>query len=237
MVRDMFLCMISLVGVACILSGCTRNVAVETIPLEDLCYIEVVEPTTEEVTTTEVEETTEEVSTEEADTYFNVEGTPVDISGVASENDIFALNYGEHYGTLEIPSCSISTDIVVGANQELVDTNDVCISTMGSFCGDDNPVLICGHKTNSLGKIYDIQVGSHIIVNTVYGNFVYEVTKTGYGNVNSDETNILDEDGNNMLVFDSSARILQVYTCHGEDGGTERFVVRANQIAGTFIER
>lgn len=219
-------------GCCLLLSGCGSNdIKVDTYPVEDLFSIATTEEVTTEITTEEVTE--EVIRSDEA--IISVDGYETNIQSYAYKKDILSQEYGDYFGRLIIPTCNIDTTIVVGANQFSVDNNDVCISTKGSYCGDTNPVLLCGHKTNSLGKVYNIQEGDYIIVKAVYGTYVYEVYYTEYGSINSDSTNIVDIDGNNMLEFDNNLSILQIYTCYGEDNGTERFVVKARQLAGTFI--
>ena len=153
-------------------------------------------------------------------------------------NDIDFSKDGNSYGSLRIPSAGIDTSIIKGASQSLVDDYDVCISTDYSFCGSPKPVLLCGHKTKSFSKLYEVKVGDYIFIETSYGGYVYEVTKTQVGTVTSDCTNILDDTGKGIIVKNKEYRSqpLQIYTCYGQDRGTQRFVVNAKWITGTKIK-
>ena len=206
------------------------------------------ETSTEIVTTQEVTteiETTEELSKPELKiekddkiVYVNYGSLTMKFPKSVKLSSIDFSENGNSYGSLKIPMSDIDTDIIKGASQSLVDDYDVCISTDYSFCGSPKPVLLCGHKTKSFSKLYDIKVGDYIFIKTSYGGYVYEVTKIQVGTVSSDCTNILDDNGKNIIVENKEYKTqpLQIYTCHGQDRGTQRFVVTAKWVTGTKIK-
>jgi sortase (surface protein transpeptidase) len=137
------------------------------------------------------------------------------------------------YGTIQIATIGINTDIKLGATQSSVDSNDICISRQAGYCGSGMPVIIMGHNFNSMSSLPNIKKGAKIIITTNYGVYVYQVTRTCTGTINSDETNILDSKGNALIQREGKSEILQLYTCYGEKGG--RFVVKAKLLKGTKI--
>lgn len=216
-----------------------------------------VEPTTE--VTTEIasetptsEEVASEATTEAEKPKFELE--------VSKDKDNIVVNYGDlhwtmpksvkledivfgkdttSYGVLLIPDAGINTEIIKGASQDIVDDYDVCISTNYSFCGSPKPVLLCGHKTRSFSKLYDVKKNDYIFIETNYGKYVYRVLNTKIGTVTSDSSNIVDDDGKNIIVPNKEyeKQVLQIYTCYGVDRGVQRFVVTAKLIVGTKIKQ
>jgi len=146
---------------------------------------------------------------------------------------------GSQFAKITIPSIGIySTDIIVGATQDLVDTFDICMSTRDSYFGDKRPALLCGHNNRSFEKLFNLKLGSYIFIETDYGGFVYKVTNIEYGTINDEYTEIYDKDGKSLLVENTEYdnQILQMYTCYGETNGTkERLVVTAEQVVGTEV--
>lgn len=196
------------------------------------------EVTTEVITTEELPKPDLEIEKDDSTIYVNYGGLTMKFPKSVKLSSIDFSENGNSYGSLKIPTASIDTDIIKGASQSLVDDYDVCISTDYSFCGSPKPVLLCGHKTKSFSKLYDIKVGDYIFIKTSYGGYVYEVTKIQVGTVSSDCTNILDDNGKNIIVENKEYKTqpLQVYTCHGQDRGTQRFVVTAKWVTGTKIK-
>ena len=146
---------------------------------------------------------------------------------------------GSQFAKITIPSIGLyDTDIVVGATQDLVDTFDICMSTRDSYFGDKRPALLCGHNDRSFQKLFDLKLNSYIFVEAKYGGWVYKVTDIKYGTINDEYTDILDSDGNSLLVenIEYDNQYLQMYTCYGETTGTkERIVITAEQVVGTEV--
>lgn len=182
---------------------------------------------------TEAEATTEEVTTEET-VIEDDSDKDIKIPKSVNRDDIEFGENGSYYGEISIPTIGVKTSVVLGATQGNVDSNDICISRQSGYCGNNKPVIIMGHNYNSLSSLPNIKKGAKIIITTTYGVYVYKVTDTVVGTINSDETNILNDKGNALIQRDGKSEILQVYTCYGEKGG--RFVVKAKKIKGTKIK-
>lgn len=195
--------------------------------------------TTEDETTEQItEQGTAEKSTEQKTEIDNTtieddSDKNIEIPKEVSIDDVHFGDNGTYYGEISIPTIGVKTSVVLGATQGNVDSNDVCVSRQGGYCGSGKPVIIMGHNYNSLSSLPKIRKGAKIIITTTYGVYVYKVTDMSVGKINSDETNILNDKGNPLIQRDGKKEILQVYTCYGEKGG--RFVVKAKKVKGTKI--
>jgi LPXTG-site transpeptidase (sortase) family protein len=214
------------------------------------------EPTTEqivEIPTTESTTEEEPIITEEV--YMLSDDTPT----ITETDETFTVSFnsssytyyksigqteiafptqGEKYADIIIPSIEVNTEVIKGSTQELVDTYDTVISGKASYCGTKKPVLICGHKTKSFSKLKYLVKGNYILVQTIYGGYLYQVTQTAVGTVNAENNNIVDESDNNLLSFDieTDRQLLQLYTCFDDAlTGKQRVVVIAELIKGTEI--
>ena len=142
-------------------------------------------------------------------------------------------------GKIYIPSINIDgEDIIVGATQEIVDSNDICMSTRCSYFGDKRPSLLCGHNNRSFQGLFNLHEDSYIFIETEYGGWVYKVKHLEYGTINDDYTEIYDGEGKSLIVENKEydSQILQLYTCFGDTLGThERLVVTAEMVVGTKL--
>ena len=153
-----------------------------------------------------------------------------------SVRDIKLPGLGEKYADIEIPSLGISSEIVRGSTQEIVDTNDIVISGKAGFCGGGTPIVICGHRTGSLKELKNIKANAEINITTNYGTYKYRVVSLRIGTVNAEGNNIETNDGEQLLRFNGGVEDLYIYTCYdGDTTSNKRYVVKAEYVKGTKI--
>ena len=205
------------------------------------------QPTTEITTELTTEVITETTEAEEIPNIFNVDEDDENFTININDNyytfpkqvnysDIAFPDLGYKYAEIHIPRVQINAEVYKGSTQDNVDTYDTVISGIASYCGSNKPIIICGHKTRSFAELKHIEVDDKIFIQTNYGGYLYNVIQSQKGTVNSEKTNIEDEDGNELLNFDGETEELFLYTCYDDaDTGLERWVIKAEKIIGTQI--
>lgn len=151
-----------------------------------------------------VEQSTQDILNEENNTE------------VASKNeDIILLN-----NSITIPNVCTNVLLSVGSTQKDVDNNDICIMTEAnnSNFGDNKvrPILLGGHNTKSLKRLYNANINDVITVRYNSVNYMYKII---YSNeCTSDGKRLYDIDtGINMLDFSYEQESIYIYTCYGQN--------------------
>lgn len=122
--------------------------------------------------------------------------------------------------SITIPDVCTNALLSVGSTQEAVDTNDICIMTEAnnSNFGDNKvrPILLGGHNTKSLKRLYNANINDVITVRYNSVNYTYKII---YSNeCTSDGKRLYDIDsGTNMLDYYVDQEILYIYTCYGNN--------------------
>lgn len=114
-------------------------------------------------------------------------------------------NYGELFGTIEIPSVNIDISLYHG--------EDLSILLYGAghhagsyFPGEGGTIIIAAH--NTWGQFYtlpQVDIGDKVIIKTNYGTYTYEIDKTEVANAI--------ELGNNLTIK-TDLETLMLYTCY-----------------------
>lgn len=137
-------------------------------------------------------------------------------------------SYGEAFGTIEIPSVSISSVIYHGETLAILKYGTGHHG--GSyFPGEGGTVVIAGH--NSKAQFYNlpqVKKGDQIIIETVYGKYTYEVDRTEIA-----EAKVLGEN----LTISKEEETIMLYTCYpvGVPGfKTKRFVVYGHLVGEEY---
>lgn len=132
-------------------------------------------------------------------------------------------SWGTQFGRLIIPSISVDIPIYHGDDTpQLVDGAGHSPGTR--FPGEGGSILLAAH--NSKGLFYtlpQIQNGDRVKVETIYGNYEYEVYKT----------EIVDYRNKDAVEIQNDEEILMLYTCYPVDNiwyVNERFVVYAKLV-------
>lgn len=77
------------------------------------------------------------------------------------------------------------------------------------FCGQGGKTVLSAHVTRHFYEIEDTAVGTRITLNTVYGDYVYEVS----------EIKIFNYKDNSVIKQDGSKNTLVMYTCYPRKNG------------------
>ena len=121
------------------------------------------------------------------------------------------------WGTLEIPSLKIKTNIYRG-NEKLLNYG-LLHHKESYFPGDKGTILIMGNN-EYLKNISKLKTKDEIIIKTVYGTFKYKVEKTRIKNA---------EEFSNSLEIKNNEESLILYTTYPDTKGykTDRLVIYA----------
>lgn len=144
-------------------------------------------------------------------------------------SEIEMPQYGTIFGNLTIEGTSVNADLFFGdGNREL--KNGVGMYNGSHIPGYGSTCLIGGHNNSYFSDLKNAQLGSKITINTNYGQYVYEITKTEV-----------------LMAKDSSAwdpksetENVVLYTCYPFDmlGLTpQRYFVYGTYVSGPKIEK
>ena len=94
------------------------------------------------------------------------------------------------------------------------------------FCGQGGKTVLSAHVTRHFYEIEDTAVGTRITMDTVYGEYVYEVS----------EIKIFNYKDNTLIKQDGSENTLGMYTCYPRKNGyqtkTERIALVCTMVSG-----
>ncbi len=139
---------------------------------------------------------------------------------------------GDCFGTISIPVVDVTMDLYMG------DTNKILRKGVGLFYGSYLPgyegkSIMCGH--NSEGYLADLvtyaksnsMIGQQILVNTSYGDYVYEIY----------ETQILDNEDTTYFTTSYDTSTLILYSCMETTYTNERIYFVAKKLSGPVLTR
>ncbi len=139
---------------------------------------------------------------------------------------------GDCFGTISIPVVDTTMDLYMG------DTNKILRKGVGLFYGSYLPgyegkSIMCGH--NSTGYLADLvtyaksnsMIGEQILVNTTYGDYVYEIY----------ETKILDNEDTTYFTTSYDTSTLILYSCMETTYTNERIYFVAKKLSGPVLTR
>lgn len=155
-----------------------------------------------------------------------------DLSGTADFNSFKEQLYaGFEIGSISIPRLGVSEVIRYGG-QAQIDIG-ICLYDQMDMPGSDGVALACAHNYNPSWKIGGIRVGDRIVLDTVYGNFVYEAYEA-----------LINNEGGNIVwmrdtYFNANPTDLVLMTCYpfnadGADG--RRYLIRCKQVSGPSLK-
>lgn len=132
--------------------------------------------------------------------------------------------FGDKYAELRIESAGIVSPIYVGDSEEILlqGTGQYYGSV---FPGDIGNTVLAGHRNSVFVTLGEAEIGDEIIMDTSYGEYVYEIieTKITKGNDQS-------------ILAQTDESILTVYTCYPFDYigySPDRYSVIAKLVEGT----
>lgn len=130
----------------------------------------------------------------------------------------FTAAYGEAIGLLEVPKLGKELPIVEGTDPDAL-MKGVGHLTDSVFPGQNEQILLSGHRDTVFKKFAELEVGDTFIVQMPYGEYEYEIRDTEI--VDADDTTVIRSMGEEVLV---------VSTCYPFDAlgaAPERFVFYA----------
>lgn len=176
-----------------------------------------------------IESTNQEVEKEDKVENANeipiVEQTTINEIPITSRdsNDLYA-NDGETIGTIKCDRVGLYTAITYGDSQSNIDLYDVTQQYNLQINSSAN-VLLAGHNNKSFAKLFTMIKGDILQIHSYYGDFTYVVTSIAYGIKTDDDSNIVDEQGNQLYDAYSRENKIIMYTCGSSPN--DRLVVTA----------
>ncbi|MCS0788062.1 class D sortase [Cytobacillus firmus] len=117
--------------------------------------------------------------------------------GQAKMVDQFSPKENDVIGVLNIPKLERSLPIIEGTDEEMLEKGvGHYSSTM--FPGQDEQILLSGHRDTVFRKFGELEIGDRLIVEMPYGEFEYEIRKTEI--VASDNTTVIGPKGEEVLT-------------------------------------
>ena len=141
------------------------------------------------------------------------------------------------YATLRCESAGINAPIVWGYGQ--LDNNSIiCQGSDTYIFGTSGTKVLASHNNGIFSRLQYVSVGDRFVIDTNYGQFVYEVVSCRVGTMNRVSTSaegypqgfIYADDGTSLVELNSAVDALYAYTCYpfGSTGNTsQRLVVKA----------
>lgn len=163
-------------------------------------------------------EKNKKTSLAEAEERINQNQIEEDIQNEKTPAELFEAAYGEAFATLEIPKLNKTLPIVEGTDADALDKG-VGHLVNSVFPGENEQVLLSGHRDTVFRSFDQIEVGDQFIVNMPYGKFTYEIKETEI--VHKDDTSVIRSMGEEVLV------VTTCYPFHMVGKAPERFVTYA----------
>jgi sortase A len=111
--------------------------------------------------------------------------------------DNFSAVYNEPLGTVEIPKLNRTLPLIEGTDAYVLDQGVGHYSTT-VFPGQNEQILISGHRDTVFRNFDKLEIGDYFILNMPYGSYTYEIRDTVI--VHSDDTTVIRKMGEEVLV-------------------------------------
>jgi sortase A len=135
----------------------------------------------------------QEQSLEEARERLEQDGSSTE----ASNAQDFTPAYGEAIGLLEVPKLGKELPIVEGTDPDAL-MKGVGHLTDSVFPGQNEQILLAGHRDTVFKRFAELEVGDTFIVHLPYGEYEYEIRNTEI--VDADDTTVIRSMGEEVLV-------------------------------------
>ena len=136
--------------------------------------------------------------------------------------------YGDKFAELSIDSLKMKSVPVFNCDDYLQLGYGWGRSFYSRYPGEGGKILLAGHLyTNS--ALYNIKIGSEIVLKTTYGTFRYSVT----------QTKVVNESDSSVMAPDDTKEQLVMYTCYPYfviGHHTQRFVVISSLKSGPIVK-
>ena len=129
--------------------------------------------------------------------------------------------YGERYATIKIDALDIELPLYFGDKLSIL-RYGVGQSSGGYFPGEGGSIICMGHNTSGfLRKLPEIEIGTKIEINAVYGDYTYTVY----------DTKVVPQTQLDAVPVQREQEILMLYTCYPVNSighAKNRFIVYAS---------
>ncbi|HEX7065524.1 MAG TPA: class D sortase [Bacillales bacterium] len=161
-------------------------------------------------------------SLEKAQT-ITVAETPLQQVEARASLDSFEPEKGQVIGLVSLPALSKKLPIIQGTEDDQL-KKGVGHYVKSSFPGEDNQVVLSGHRDTVFTHLGDLEKGDTVIVKLPYGSFTYSV----------DHTKIVKAD-NQKVIHSTDKEELVLTTCypfHYVGHAPKRYIVYAYPVEG-----
>lgn len=147
----------------------------------------------------------------------------VQLAGLSDAENIEQPLPETQYGQLRCEAAGLECPLYYGDNDEIFELG-AGTYTGGYLPGEQGTILLGGHDTSYFSSLAEMSVGDEIEIDTIYGNYRYEVTGTKIAKA-ADKSAYGIEEGTEQLIL---------YTCYPfgktEELRNERFFVYASRV-------
>lgn len=149
-------------------------------------------------------------------------GYEIKTKSVAARDIIIPMD--KPFGRLVCDNVGIDVELYYSASQEIVDNVEyAAVIPTTPIIGTTGAALIADHNTQAFSALPDVEIGDVMYVTTYYGEFVYRVVKIGIGTLDETDTDIILDDGFDVLDFceTNQGKGLVLYTCYNDTNNAE----------------
>lgn len=130
----------------------------------------------------------------------------------------FSAVYNEPLGTVEIPKLNRTLPLIEGTDANVLKQGVGHYSTT-VFPGQNEQILISGHRDTVFRNFDQLEIGDYFILNMPYGTYTYAIQKTDI--VPKDDTTVIRKMGEEVLVVSTC------YPFRYIGDAPERFIIYA----------
>ncbi len=135
--------------------------------------------------------------------------------------------HGESYAILRNEARDFTKEVTFGDSDDILEVSIGQYESSG-IPGEGKPILLAGHNGTHFRQLRDFEKGDHVIIDTDYGSFIYEVSGT----------EIMSQYDFDSAILDREEEFLIMYCCYPFDSLStdDRYFVYAKKIDGVKIE-
>ncbi len=109
-------------------------------------------------------------------------------------------SYGDRFGEIAIPNAGIQAPLYFGDSKALL-KKGACQYMGSSFVGSGSTVLISAHNNTYFHTLGQAKVGDTVLLRTNYGDYTYEVERTGIYTTSDDSAYDLLATEENLVLY------------------------------------
>nr|WP_302328443.1 class D sortase [Salirhabdus salicampi] len=126
-------------------------------------------------------------------------------------------------GVLYLPTIEGELPIIEGTNEEQLEYG-VGYYTASSMPGENNQILLSGHRDTVFKRLGDLRVGDEVMIDVSYGSFVYKIV----------DTEVVDADDTTVIRSTYPEELLTISTCYPFryiGNAPQRYIVYAKPVS------